>query len=150
MIPRDKMFLEKTNDDNLLLDKMVLDLETAQKGNRIPVLNDKDLPLYVIHRSLIDKFIAKKAIEGASQGADSKKLSGDLKKLSLHDLIESYPELKYSFGVVSENSTLADAKTLIEALGKQCQDIFVTKTGSYGDPVIGWVTNVVIEENSQV
>jgi hypothetical protein len=114
------------------------------------VLDDKDYPRYVIHRSTIDKFLANKAVEGASKATDQKKLSDDLKKLTLHDLIENEPGLRRSFGLVREDSTLADVKALMDALGNECQDIFVTKTGSYTDPVLGWITNVIIEENSKL
>ena len=31
-----------------------------------------------------------------------------------------------------------------------CQDVFVTKGGTESEPVIGWVTNVVIAENAKV
>jgi hypothetical protein len=143
MIKKDQMYLSKTADDTLPIAKMLSDLEAAKKGNRIPVLYDKDYPRYVIHRSTIDRFLANKAI-------DEKTLSDDLKKLTLHDLIENQPGLRHSFGVVKEDSTLADVKALMDALGNQCQDVFVTKTGSYSEPVLGWVTNVILENNSKV
>lgn len=151
MIPKEKMFYKKNSDDTkLLLGKMLSDLDKTQKGNRIPVLNDNDHPRYVIHRSIIDNFIAKKAVEESGKATDVKTLSGTIKNQTLSDLVEKNPNLKYSAGVIREESTLADVKKLMDALGKNCQDIFVTKTGSYNEPVVGWVTNIIIDENSVV
>jgi hypothetical protein len=33
----------------------------------------------------------------------------------------------------------------MESLPK-CQDVFVTKNGSKDDPVVGWITNTIIQE----
>jgi hypothetical protein len=32
----------------------------------------------------------------------------------------------------------------------RCQDIFVTKTGSSADPILGWITDNKIAANSKV
>lgn len=33
---------------------------------------------------------------------------------------------------------------------KSCQDVFITKNGNATEPVLGWITNVTISENSLV
>ena len=50
---------------------------------------------------------------------------------------------KTSFAVVSEDATLADAKAAMESV-RDCLDVFVTKSGTKDEPVLGWVTNVLI------
>jgi hypothetical protein len=57
--------------------------------------------------------------------------------------------LQTSFGTVAEDATLADAKRAMESV-PWCQDTFVTHGGSREEPVIGWITNVIIEANSRV
>jgi hypothetical protein len=142
MIRRDQIHVTQGDDDSkLFLCEMLNDLEDSKKGDRIPVLSSKEYPKYVIHRSTIDKFLSNKAI--------NEKLSLDqLSKLSLADLVASQTGLARSFGVVSENSTLGDAKSIMDALGKECQDIFVTQKGASSEPVVGWITNIIIEDNS--
>jgi hypothetical protein len=154
MIPKSEIHYAQGDDDTkLVLTDMLVSLEKTGKGDRVPVLSSKEIPRYVIHRSVIDKFVAKSAVKTAadpSKAENLQTLSTQLSGLTLNDLIAGQPELKHSFGVVSEESTLADVKALMDALGKQCQDVFVTKKGSYTEPIVGWVTNAIIEENSKV
>ena len=98
----------------------------------------------MIHRSTIDRFIARAASHG--------KMAPELQNLTLNDMMtdaDFKSNLEHTFAVVPETSTLADAKRAMESTS-WCQDVFVTRTGSYNEPVLGWVTNVIIEENSQV
>ncbi len=130
--------------DQANLTKALEELKTAGKGDRIPVLDAQDVPLYVVHRSLVDKFLTDRALAGAS--------SDDLKKLTLKDMLgvkELADVLNNSFDAVNENATLADAKAAMDAID-QCQDIFVTKGGTKKEPVLGWITNAIIEDNSKV
>ena len=157
MIPKNGIHFSQGDDDTkLVLTDMLASLEKTGKGDRIPVLSSKEYPRYVIHRSVIDKFVANAANSAVKTAADPSKavnvqtLSAQLSGLTLNDLIAAQPELKQSFGVVNEDSTLSDAKTCMDAIGKQCQDVFVTKKGSYNEPIVGWVTNAIIEENSKV
>ena len=57
-----------------------------------------------------------------------------------------------SFGHISEDATLADAKRAMETVAKTtpCNDVFVTKTGQMNEPIIGWVTDNTIAENMKV
>lgn len=68
-------------------------------------------------------------------------------------LLLSDPEFKSkletSFAVVPQTATLADAKRAMEST-PWCQDTFVTRTGTRTEPIIGWITNVIIEASSQV
>ncbi len=58
------------------------------------------------------------------------------------------PLLASTFETVDENATMAEAKAAMGATPK-CQDIFVTKTGSRSEAILGWITNAIIEENSK-
>jgi hypothetical protein len=141
MITRDEMFVEKTSDDKITLQDILSDLDKANKGDRIPVLDNQNLPRYVIHRSVIDKYITQKALDGNAKI--------NLSNLTLEQLVSDQPQLKHLFGLVAEDSTLADAKKVMDGI-TDCQDLFVTKNGSDKEEVTGWLTNVIIEDNSKV
>jgi hypothetical protein len=61
-----------------------------------------------------------------------------------------------NFTFVKESATLADAKAAMDAMTKtpgvegNCYDVFVTATGDCKEPVIGWITNDIINENAKV
>ena len=48
--------------------------------------------------------------------------------------------LEHSFELVAETASLADARTkmLQNAL---CEDVFITRTGAAGEPILGWITD---------
>ena len=147
MIAVDKMHVERvlsTMPANQVKLLDILDrLEKAKKGYRIPILGDNDIPKCVIHRSVIDKFIADKARANPPV---------DPKALSLQDLFDDSvigKMIQASFGIVREDNTLAEAKATMENI-KDCQDVFVTKGGTSTEPVIGWITNNIIQDCSQV
>ena len=54
-----------------------------------------------------------------------------------------------SFGFVPSTATLADAKREMERIEK-CADVFVTQSGKKDEPVLGWITDNTIIENSRV
>jgi hypothetical protein len=143
MIPRDQMFVARGPAADIKLLPTIKALEDSKKGDRLPVLNEADWPLYVIHRSTIDKFLVDKA--SSSQPTP-------LNNLTLGDMLGE-PDLKSalerSFAVVRLGATLADAKVAMDALGYP-QDVFVTKDGTQKEPVLGWITNAIIEEKARV
>ena len=135
--------LSKTlpGDDGKLLVDLVDEMEKKKKGSRLPILSDKKHPLYVVHRSVVERFLVK-----AARGA------GDVKTLTLKTLLDDSDVkefLKNSFATVREDANLAEAKGAMES-NPNCQDVFVTKTGNRDEEVIGWITNVIIQENSIV
>jgi hypothetical protein len=144
MIPRSAAYAVNEDPGKLKLVEAVANLDREKKGNRLPVLDADDKPLCVVHRSTIDRFIAKAAAAG--------KVAAELHVLTLRDLMTD-PEFKFrletSFAVVPQTATLADAKRAMEST-PWCQDIFVTRGGTRTEPIIGWITNVIIEANSQV
>jgi hypothetical protein len=77
----------------------------------------------------------------------------DFKDFTLFDLLQENADLKRlfeeSFGIVDERASLAKVKVLMDAIPR-CQDIFITRGGGKEEPVIGWVTNVIIQEVGRV
>lgn len=141
MIPRDKMFILDSPETEKLKD--ILDkLKADNKGARIPFVGNNDIPRYIIHRSVIDQFLADKAMAGATNLGD----------LTLGDLLQD-PDIKkkieQGFATVKEDATLADVKKAMDS-SPDCQDVFVTKAGAKNEPILGWITNGIIEDNSKV
>ena len=79
--------------------------------------------------------------------------SSQLKELSLKDLLDDDEELRKlfetSFATVKEDANLADAKIEMDKV-QNCLDVFVTRNGTKNEPVIGWLTNLIITENAKV
>jgi hypothetical protein len=142
MIPLASMFYETGPAANVNLSKARNDLKAAGKGDRIPVLDANKWPLLVVHLSTIDKYMTDQALKGTQ----------NLSALTLQDMLND-PQiakaLAASFATVKQTATLADAKAAMDAFDT-CQDVFVTATGSSKEPVIGWITNTIIEDNSKV
>lgn len=132
----------KTNKEIQLSD-LVTYLEQTSKG-RMPLFqgNQKDGPLIaIIPLNTIQKFLEQSASAGGGAAAN----------LSLDDLLANPqfgPVLRRSFGLVQSDATLADAKSAMDKAS--AADIFVTATGSATEPVLGWITNDIINENAKV
>lgn len=148
MIPKDKMISETADDDKIAAVQLAKLVErmTSSKYNRLPVLLSSGAPRYVIHRSLIDKYLTSAALSG-------KYTMEQLNGLTLKNLVDEDAELRsiieQGYGVIAEKASLADAK---QAMDRRpgCQDVFVTKGGTDKEPIIGWITNVIIAENAKV
>jgi hypothetical protein len=123
-----------------IIDK-ILEQNKSKPVNRLPVITDKLLPKYIIHRSTFDQFLVKMARAGTK-----------LDDVTF-DVMTSDPEfttyLKNSYVTVSESATLADLKQLLDKM-PLCQDAFVTKTGKADSEVVGWITNVTVAEKSKL
>lgn len=141
MIPRDKMFILRSPETAKLKD-ILSDLKAANKGARIPFLQTNDYPRYIIHRSVIVQFLADKAMAGELN-------LGDLTLENLLDDAEMKTKIHQGFATVKEDATLADVKKEMDK-NRDCQDAFVTKTGTKDEPILGWITNGIIEDSSKV
>ncbi len=122
---------------SLILDR----LDKADKGSRIPILDENDYPLYLIHRSNIDRFLATKALDGHS-----------IKALNLKDFLDD-PDMQkildHGFALVRQDADLAEAKDKMDN-AKDCLDVLVTQDGKENEPVLGWITNAEIEKVAKV
>lgn len=105
--------------------------------HRIPIVTAEGLPKYIVHTSMIDRFISRKASAGE-----------DVTGLTLADLLADEQLGKMfasTFATVSEEATLADASEVMTHTGN-CQDVFVTEKGTDEEPVLGWLTDREIAE----
>lgn len=141
-IPRDSMFFKTAPIDAMKIADVLKQIEDNNKGERLPVLTDKFLAKDIIHRSMLDFYIARKARAGAANIAD----------LTFGDLFRDEPDLEKmfstSFATVKQDATLADAKAAMEQT-KNCEDVFVTADGTASTEVLGWVTDNIIQANLQ-
>jgi hypothetical protein len=118
------------------------ELEASGKGNRLPFLGEKKQPVYILHKSAVDSAIVERALAG-----------DNVAELTFKDLFEKVSGLEKlgqeSFGVIGEDATLADAKSEMRRIDN-CQDVFITENGLEDGPVVGWITNGIIEQHSRV
>jgi len=127
---------ENQKESEIKLKGDIIDGELEPAGrNRLPILDHQMRPKYVIHRSMIDKFIVQKIAEG-------KQLS-DLNLQHMLDEPAFANILKNSFRTVKETSNLAEVKACIDK-EDGCSDVFITEDGGSGSKVIGWITNVIV------
>jgi len=148
MIPIEKAVVLKLTAKNGGFNEADLKLTTDVLGkldgkNRLPILDPDGRIKYVAHRSLIDGFIVKKVLAAKpANPAD----------LTLKDVLNDSDAariVRESFGTVSPDSPLSEAKALIDH-SDIVLDVFVTESGKPTDKVLGWITNVVIREQSKV
>jgi hypothetical protein len=101
---------------------------------RLPVVNAKEHPKYMLHAGTIDRYLA----------------SGGLPADTLAKLLADEKAKNHEFGAgrgfvtVSEKATVAQAKKAMDDV-KDCQDIFVTKTGGTDEPLVGWISNTRLQ-----
>jgi hypothetical protein len=111
------------------LEELLVKLKSGQ--SRLPVVDSNDHPLYMIHDSNFNKYIA----------------SGGGEEDSLDYFIETQKQKGIEFGfnqgyvIVSEMDTIAKTKQVLES-ASSCQDVFVTKQGGNDEPLLGWISNV--------
>lgn len=113
-----------------------------QRLNRIPLFDHEGHPMYIVHRSMIDKFIVKRVMSavGSVNPADLT-LADLLSDLEMKEMFEN------TFVVVKRQATLAEAKSaMVSKPG--CSDVFVTAGGGRNEPIQGWLTNVDIVRSS--
>lgn len=114
---------------------------------RMPVLDEKGIAKYIIHQSLIYKFITERTIAMAGKTPPF-----DVSKQTLKDFLDfknMKQEVGTSFAFVSVDESLAEAKKEMESV-ENCQDVFVTDDGSSNKPVLGWLTNIDIAKHLRV
>jgi hypothetical protein len=116
----------------------LLDELGNKRLNRLPVLDDGDRPLYVIHRSMIERFLTQKLL-GRHQGLD-------LDALSLGDFLGDEAMKQFverTFVVLPKNATLEEARQAMNSVS-DCRDSFITLRGGRDEPIQGWLTNVAM------
>lgn len=141
--------LEGRKEEDIQLDKLIE--KYTESANRLPVLNADSSPKYMIHRSSINDFLLeKKGKEDTEDKKDDQNddKNGKKKSYTLKEFIDFCKSkdkefvIGKSFVIVSENTTIEDAKRKMEAAGSFCQDIFITKNGGENEPLTGWISNL--------
>lgn len=148
-----RLSVQKPDEGKVFLKLDLLGLLEDKNRNRLPILDQNDKPKYVIHRSLIDRFLTEKMFTSAAPPA-TPAAPVDPTKLTLKDMIDSSSEevkkfLRVSFATVKETDTLADAKREMDR-EKGRLDVLVTRDGTANSPVVGWITNQIINDHATV
>ncbi|MFZ0770039.1 MAG: hypothetical protein WCA49_09015 [Candidatus Sulfotelmatobacter sp.] len=134
--------VDPTDDAN----KKLSDL-SQMSAERIPILSSQSVIRFLIYKAMIDKYLAQLAGKSLPAGKTT------VADLTLKDLVDSNPEMRKlfenSFAFVPLTATLADAKREMEKIDN-CGDVLVTNTGKKEEPILGWVTDNTIIENSKI
>jgi hypothetical protein len=111
---------------------------------RIPILDHVGAAKYILHQSMLYKFISEKSMKtsGAPLNTATLTLQDLLDFANMRDLVEK------SLGFVSAKATLGEAKAMMEKT-KNCQDVFVTQSGRGDEPIIGWLPNTEISKHAK-
>ena len=136
-----KYTLTKSEDKVKLWEDIVEGVFNKYDKNRLPILDDAGRVKYMIHRSIIDKYIAEQAIAG----------NANAKTLSLSDMITSdnYGQVAAAFGTVGKTTKLIAVKQQIDG-NPNCSDVFVTEDGTRNSKAVGWITNVIVAEKAKL
>lgn len=136
-------FLVDKSEDAINLKSEILENQFIKTGkNRLPFVDIEGKVKYIVHRSMIDKFISEKILF-----SDAAKASG----LTLKDFLDAdqYRQVAANFGTISPEAKLNAVKTLIDG-NPDCSDVFVTEDGTKNGKTIGWITNVILAEKCRV
>jgi hypothetical protein len=143
MIPLNKISSFVIEDDKKVSEIKIEELFNllSDTVTRIPVLVKDNRLKYVIHQSILFKFIFEESINASKNG----KLF-DVKALTFEDFLK-HEGIKQivsdAIAFVPKDSTILTAKDAMEKI-KSCQDVFVTENGSREEEILGWLTNVDI------
>jgi hypothetical protein len=135
MIPRSEIqgttVPQGSNPAALQLDDLVSSMAAA-KRQRWPIFNTDGEILYILHKSTLDAF---KAAHPPTAGSQQ----------TLADLlaVPVVSGLLSALGFVKPNDSLSQARAVMRSV-PNCNDIFVTGTGTKDAPVHGWLTNSLL------
>jgi hypothetical protein len=132
------------HDDTRKVKDILEELKIAGKGERLPFLDENKQPVYMLHKSSIDSALVE---------ADQKYQEMTIAEVTFQELFEKVPSLKAlaenSFGILDKDASLKAVRSEMAKI-KNCQDVFITENGTKFSPVIGWVTNGIVEENAKL
>lgn len=123
--------------DKLVLSELHASIRATQ-NSRVPILNNGEIALLIIHEPDIDKYAQSRPVRVESLTADD--TVGALRAI---------PELRAAVGrfvVVPRTATLAQARQKMQEV-PECKDLFVTHNGERGGKVVGWLTNSDLARN---
>jgi hypothetical protein len=129
----------------------------SNKVTRIPIWNSAKVVRYVIHESMIYKYLADVHEDHAVKVAaavNNQQPAPPVVEKTLDDFLNCQlngvlmKDVVSKIGWVAQEATLADAKAKMEGT-PNCQDVFVTNSGSKDEAVLGWVTNADIAKKAK-
>lgn len=133
--------LEMSNDEDKvhLKNDLLKQYETSGR-NRLPIVTKAGVVKYVIHRSIVEQYVATLALEGTVEDS----------QLNLKAFLDTgrYRHIASSFRTIGADGTLREVKELIDSRS-DCADVIVTKDGRRDSKAVGWVTNVILSEHSR-
>ncbi len=143
-----------TNDTTNEKYKLSVIIEEKFKGNnRLPIFSEDLKPLYILHRSVLDKFISSKFFANKDDDTSS--------ELYLKDLleVEKIKSQMSAFVTAKETDSLAVVKALMERKVVEMEDdnknvlvsdAFVTQNGTDNSVALGWISNVMISQKADI
>lgn len=143
MIPLNKISSFVIEDDKKLGEIKIEALFNmlSETVTRIPVLDKDNRLKFIIHQSILYKFIFEESINASKNGKPF-----DVKALTFEDFL-NHEGIKQivsdAIAFVPRDATILAAKEAMEKI-KSCQDVFVTENGSKEEKILGWLTNVDI------
>lgn len=114
---------------------------------RIPVLDAADVPLCVIHQSLLYKFLADRSVTLGEDGQPV--LPGQASLQQFLDAKGMSALVKDAVAYVKPTMLLSEAKDEMERL-PNCQDVLVTENGRATEPLLGWLTDAELRRAAKV
>lgn len=133
-----RFVLDKNENEIVLKTEILEERFIKSDKNRLPFVDSEGRMKYIVHRSMIDKFIAAQALTSGTEG---------LCTLSFQDFLDydKNKQITINFGVLSQDAKLNSVKMLIDG-NPDCSDVFVTDDGTKNGKAIGWITNVALAE----
>jgi hypothetical protein len=114
----------------------------TERLSRMPFLTDSNRITMIVHRSMVDHYLASKLIDDES---------ANVSNLSVAEMLQHDAELKRlfetSFQVIAQTARLSDVNGVLAA-NHEIQDVFVTATGNRDEPVMGWITNAMLAQHA--
>ncbi len=143
MIPVEKIVLYSISKNENESDVHLTTLYEKFSGivTRLPVVTDELTLKYLIHESILNKFIAKNSLK------DKKEPSS----LTLQNIVEDkkFGQLiSDSMIFIHPDTPLYEAKLRMEET-KHCQDVIITENGTREGKLLGWLPNVDIAKHIQ-
>jgi hypothetical protein len=141
MITKDKIDTKPLSELEKLALKDVLAFLHAKSRQRLPVFDAKDSIKYIMHESMINRFITEQVMAGKAAGV-----------ITFNDLVADPVSSKTfvnSFALVPKSATLADAKQRLESMNG-AEDVFVTENGKPDEAVIGWLTDNMLSDEAKL
>jgi len=136
MIDLPSVYLKRL--DNITRSLKLVDLRNEMSRldkERLPILTEDDRPLFMVHRSMLERYMLDQQREGKK-----------FENLTVGDLlgVASEHSLAGAFVTLPPSASLADAQ---EAMVNAIRDVFVTEDGSRNTRLLGWLSNVRLTRN---